>query len=124
MELANSTWAIIYIGSLVIFGIIMFGVLSIHTLVPWAAHILSTKYEVFTHVWGSYALFKSKANKCKWVIDPYAKNCLTTKDYKSKLHASIYRFSGVCMIMRTPLDYLLAELYIRMHYKKLLRRQL
>lgn len=77
--------------------------------ISWSIHISQTKDFTEKYGWGNYRKFKYHFNRCDWDYK-YGGERLKAGD--CEYGASIIKFKGIGMIMRTPIDWILAEMYV------------
>jgi hypothetical protein len=95
----------------------------------WISHLEMTRSDRYPCGWGNYRTFKREFYKKEWKANIAWKSSLFNKDEDlyghdhNYLHAGIFKFDGKGMMMRTPWDYILANLLIRKEAKKQLVAQ-
>ncbi len=81
-------------------------------IVGWMVHISQTKCFSERYGWGDYDKFKQHFELCDWKCVGCEGNYLIADNFDSEYGASIIKFNGIGMLMRTPIDWFLANLYV------------
>lgn len=89
------------------------------SLVYYTTHIDMTKSRTKIYGYGTYSKFLREFNKYNWQQGDYFESSLFDGKNNCQIHASIIEFDGIGMIMRTPLDYFLAVMFVRRYIKQL-----
>lgn len=87
------------------------------TYVEYGTHIDQVKQ--FTKPYGkaSYNAFVEEFEKHSWQQSNVFKNSLFDYPNNSEIHASIIKFNGVGMIMKSPIEYWKMWYYMRQYFK-------
>lgn len=81
-------------------------------LIPWQVHKSQVKNHCHTYGYANYQKFIEEMNKHKWEQRGW-KDSLFDYQNKSEIHASVFKFEDKGMIMRTPVDYFRASVFIK-----------
>lgn len=109
-------------GVMTIVVVYLTAVVAVFGCIMWFMHIDRVKSNCCKYGWASFNLFKKKIMELdgQWEWDLRFPNSLFHNE--SKVHAYIYKFNEIGMIMRTPIDFLMAELFVRKYIRKRFNR--
>lgn len=95
----------------------------------WVVHILQTKKYSLGYGWGGYRKFKERFRQTNWErirwegIKQYEVSSSENFHTIHEVADGVIKFYNVGMVMRTPIDYLLATHYAHKYIRKCLRPQ-
>lgn len=110
-------------GYFIIGCFMVFLFLTLIILLNWITHLEMVNKDCDVYGWGSYKKFKEQFDKIEWECNYYFNSVFVYhRNYhrnklESKCHANIFKFRNIGMKMRTPLDYYLANRYIKKYIK-------
>lgn len=80
--------------------------------IPWQVHMEMTKENSKVCGKGNYKKFIEEFEKINWIEGTLYKNSYFDYGSDSEIHANIFRFNGIGMIMKTPWDYWIVRKYL------------
>lgn len=86
--------------------------------IPWNVHTEMTKENTNIHGKSNYKKFIMEFEKVEWITDDNYKSSYFNSKINSEIHADIFKFNGIGMIMKTPYDYWMVRKYLRNVEKK------